>query len=232
MKILNSTGFKDGVFKDMPICEGLYPVMADKSKQLWSNWPENKESPPDNYPATESEYYFLDIEHWGHNEGDVLHTSTYDRSIGKYLYTLKKAKEANPDKKVAYYNIPGVWPSDFIYSEDKAENSRNWLDTYKRIADAQDYLAPSLYVDKWLENAERWYKHADMSVNYLRKFNKPIIPFIWWHWKDTTEYLGDDFFYMILDFCKENADGAIIWTNHLDKYDPDMGYEDVIRKFL
>lgn len=222
--ILDATLFTGGS-PELPKCEGLYP------NHLWSNFAQDKYQLPDQYPTIKTEYGFVDIEHWFHSREDgTIHGYTHHQNINRYIEVMERVKQANPNSQFSYYSIPGFGPGDFM-GENRTADSYLWADLNTRIAQAQDYLSPSIYVAKDVK-PEEWYVWADKIVNYLSKFNKPILPFIWWEYKDQGVYLGDDFWYMILDFCKENCDGALLWGGYQQEWDENASFYKVLKEFI
>lgn len=231
MLLLNATRFTDGVFATLPEIRAVY------SGELWANWPENNEANPDNMPVDQDfEYIFLDIEHWKHwrinpDGTKTLHSHTGHQNINRYVGTMQDARNKNPlVQKFGYYSRPGIGKNDFN-GVDRKNDFRAWISFYQRVIDCQDYIAPSFYVHD-NETAEDWYEWADECVAFLREFtDKPIIPFIWWNRTGSQEYIGDNYLYMVLDYCKENTDGAILWTGSQDSYDESVGYHSIIEQF-
>lgn len=143
----------------------------------------------------------------------------------QYLYTLETLA-TNPNQPWYQGNLPKF----------KA-NYEAWqaCNAYLRpIADKVDYIFPSLYT--FYEDRHGWEIYAKANMAEARKYGKPVYPFIWMKYHDSSKLAGQDvpadYWRMQLDIIKANADGIVIWGGWLEPWNENAGWWRVTQDFL
>lgn len=181
------------------------------------------------------EIVVLDIEHWplGINTPD----DKIEESIDKMLKVVRWIREENPTLLLGYYSmVPyrSYWaaidgPESESYQRWEAHNNR-----LQRLAAELDYLFPSLYT--FYDDPAGWITYAEGNLEQARRFNKPVIPFLWFEYHDSTERAGQQidakYWAMQLEWCKKNADGLVIWGGYQRTFDPGAPWWTTTVRFL
>lgn len=175
----------------------------------------------------------IDVEHWP-NVGDDAAVAA---SVDKYLALFKWTKqEVGPGSLVSYYGVPPLrdyWramkPGSKPYQEWQAEN-----DKFARLAQAVEAFTPSLYT--FYNDAKGWEQYATANVAEARRLggSKPVYPFVWPHYHDSSKekgYIGKELWLAQLQTLERVADGVVIWAG-LEQWDENAGWWDATKEFI
>ena len=195
MRILYDTELFGGASKEVPnvahLQTKIVPTLLKENKQ----------------------YVVIDIEHWDPiDEMDKLIT---------VVRTLKQGVRAagNTTMKFGFYMLLPI--RDFLAPTMKASQPDRWErwmaqnEQMRRLAAEVDVVFPSLYTVS--ENRADWIKFAEANIAEARKYNKPVIPFIWPQYHDTmlgplaTTYLPTKFWELQLNTIYPLSDSIAIW---------------------
>ncbi|MCY2951767.1 MAG: hypothetical protein NTU53_07285 [Planctomycetota bacterium] len=105
------------------------------------------------------------------------------------------------------------WDKQFPEFEIKYKQWQAANDLYKSLADKSDYIFPSIYT--FNDNPTLWPHYAKANILEAKRYNKPVIPFIWMDYHNSTSLIGQklpsDFWLLQLTTCRKYADGLVIW---------------------
>ncbi|HEX2973061.1 MAG TPA: hypothetical protein VHP11_12055 [Tepidisphaeraceae bacterium] len=86
-------------------------------------------------------------------------------------------------------------------------------DFLKPLMDKADCVIPSLYT--FYENQTDWVRYAKGNLEQAKRYGKPVIPFIWMSYHNSTGLIGQDlsaeYWQLQLNTVRELADGVVIW---------------------
>ncbi len=229
---LRKTIYTNGVYQHIPFIAGL------GAGDMWPDWESDNDSfmqPAKTMPIVDSDYCYLNIEQW--NLTNTPYKS-YDKRahgyhINRFLKTFQKFKALNLDVNLTSYNIPGAyWPFDFEKADYRY--AKEWAKQWQPIYDALDFISPSLYMVDESQDPAQHYRFMNEAVDLDKKLSsKPVIPFIWHRYIVGENYIGDDNWYMMLDFVQENCDGAIIWDGYISPFDDyAQKAETILKQFI
>jgi hypothetical protein len=141
------------------------------------------------------------------------------RSLEKLLRILQVARRAAPLSKFGYYSLVPIrdyWravrgPSSKAYKSWQREN-----DALHSLANAVDLTFPSLYT--FYNDKDGWKTFARAQIDEARRVapDRPVFPFLWPRFHESNRslqnaYIDAAFWRMQLDFCRDHADGLVIW---------------------
>ena len=183
----------------------------------------------------------VDIEHWS---VDIRSTDAaeVDAAIDRFLQIISWVKDERPDVEIGFYGLLPIreyWtPVQFQVAEEwrsndptltgrqdwyaeRADQMTQWHaanDRLQELADAVDFIAPSLYT--FYDDVEAWSWYAEANLAEAASYGKPVYAFVWpkFHqggW-NAGEMISPEFWQHQLDFIRQHADGVIIWGS------PDM----------
>ena len=134
--------------------------------------------------------------------------------------TLKQGVRAagNTTMKFGFYMLLPI--RNFLAPTMKASQPDRWEkwmaqnEQMRRLAAEVDVVFPSLYTIS--ENRADWITFAQANIAEARKYNKPVIPFIWPQYHDTmlglgTTYLPVKYWELQLNAIYPLSDGIAIW---------------------
>lgn len=158
----------------------------------------------------------LDIEHW-----PVEDQTFAQAAVDNYITVLDWfRKSAPPDQKVGYYSMVPIrdyWRAVRGSDHTKYQDWQEENDRLAPMAEAVDFLFPSIYT--FYEDQEGWLTYAKAQIEESRRIapDKPIYAFLWPEYHPSNDSrAGDpiepDYWRVQLDFLREHADGVIIWT--------------------
>ena len=170
--------------------------------------------------------YFLDVEHWpisGQPE-EVI-----EANIAKFIQMAGVVRNAQPDLKFGYYAVmpdsvywPIVSPMGNQLDEWRASNRRT-----QAIANHVDVIFPSLYTHYM--DPDGWELFARETLKEAKRYGKPVYAFLWPEFHDNNKLLGGrnvppEFWRRQLEFCREHADGIVIWGGWQKRWDENAGW--------
>lgn len=119
--------------------------------------------------------------------------------------------------KVGFYGIIGFpWGDRTVLN--KGQSFKLWQaknDAWTDVLQASDVVMPSLYCIT--TDSTYWQQGARMLIDECKRLapGKPIIPFVWIKFHNSLpqydQYIGDDYWRLILKTCQRNADGVAVW---------------------
>jgi hypothetical protein len=184
-------------------------------------------------PAAQREM-FLDIEVW-----HLLRVprAVRDATIAKLQQVVDVVKAERPSISFGFYAFPPVsvyWPLVI----DGHEEHREWAeanDSLAGIASQVNMLFPSLYT--FYDDLAGWKKAADRLLTAARRYGKPVYPFLWNEFHDSNEKLRDkelppSMWRAQLEFCRERADGVVLWGGWQRYWSDGAGWWKIAREVL
>jgi hypothetical protein len=178
----------------------------------------------------------VDIEHF---PGDIRTASakSVQETIQKLGQLVDWVHAERPDVKVGFYGLLPLrdyWtPVNYWMTKARAdadahdawavqnlpryaEKYRAWQaanDFLKPLADKVDYLFPSLYT--FYDDQAGWCLYAKGNLTEAQRYGKPIVPFLWMEYHDSTprigQYLSGEYWRTELDTVRQYASGVVIW---------------------
>ena len=158
----------------------------------------------------------LDIEHWPTKDSTLAQAA-----VDNYITVLDWFRKAASETQiVGYYSMVPIrdyWralegPASDDYQDWQKENDR-----LAPLAEAVDIVFPSIYT--FYEDRNGWLAYAKAQIDESRRLapDKPVYVFLWPEYHPSNDWRkGDpiepDYWRVQLDFAREHADGAVIWT--------------------
>jgi len=156
--------------------------------------------------SIDRDIYFFDIE--------VLPTATTDTKLDKAESIIKLSeiaywfKTERPSIRIGYYV---VLPERQYWKRDREWRQRNAY--FKPLANYVDFVSPSLYT--FYEDQQGWVEYAIANIKEAKKYGKPVYPFIWPQYHNSSALAGQlipgDYWRVQLETIYEYADGVVIW---------------------
>lgn len=214
---------KPAEFRQFTIPSNILPAWA-----AWGNHPNTGNAHPNELPPEETVRQVarrfnydnpiaINLEQYPtkeeHSDNDVA------ASVGKLLTIMDWIRDERPNSKVGFYDI--VPNANWFMAYDEHYNAQrriDWMaanDRVQALADAADWLAPSLYTqhpkDVFPQFPDLWENYLRRNIEEARRLanGKPVYPFMWP--KLSGEYLtGEDWLFQI-DILQQDADGMMFW---------------------
>lgn len=179
----------------------------------------------------------MDIEAW-----PLKINPGYDNkaSIANYLYVASELKRKMPEIKFGYY---GVLPIREYYAPLRSKGKdtaamKRWMEANQELQVVENYVnvvMPSLYTFK--KNMDDWHVYALKNIEEARKYNKPVIVFLWpeYHKKNGLDYFIDgEYWKFQLETVYKHADGVVIWGPKINniKWDEQWPWWVETKKFI
>ena len=179
-----------------------YSIDINSLKQLAHSLP--KSSTP----------YIIDIESW---DVHTLNDEEANRNINKYILVIDTLRNERPDLKFGYY---GVLPNRDYFAPITNDPKKllEWKHINQRLTRLSkhvDVICPSLYT--FFNDVSGWKKYAAENIKRAREYGKPVYPFIWPQYHDSSsfllkgKFLPESFWYEELKLVYSMSDGVIIW---------------------
>lgn len=171
--------------------------------------------------ATFGPNYYLDIENWPVTRAS---DEVLGDSLQKFIRVAQIARATAPDRKFGFYGVlPATTYWEVVLDErDKLAAWRRSNALARPLAQHVDFVFPSLYT--FYEDREGWARAAREVLREARQYGKPVYPFLWPEYHDSTKLAGKpvprDYWRMQLDLCREYADGVVIWGGYKKPWDP------------
>jgi hypothetical protein len=178
--------------------------------------------------------YFIDIEYWPLLQ---VSPSVRDSSISKFLEVAKIARSARPGARFGFYNVAPIGTYWAILMQQSKEYPE-WLRANRALdplAAMVDVLFPSLYT--FYNEPGGWMTVAQGILAEARRYGKPVYPFLWPEFHDSNRQLAGqvipaDFWAAQLRFCRENADGVVLWGGYQHQWDENAAWWQTTREAL
>lgn len=213
---------------------GLTPIRVD-GRGFWKgedNSQPNREACQQTARAAAKEvsHFVINIEHWNVNINKDSKAEV-QKSIEKLVQVIEWMRQAAPSLKLSIYGIPPV--RDYWTPVRNLPGGRSSWRTanqfLKPIADASDFITPSLYT--FYEDIPGWVTYASANIEEAQQFGKPVYPFLWcrYHISNRTrrnQFIEGDYWRTQLETVRDRgANGVVLWdwaghdkprTNRLD----------------
>ncbi|MBW4538621.1 MAG: hypothetical protein KME43_05675 [Myxacorys chilensis ATA2-1-KO14] len=210
----------DGLIYDQKPDVGLTPMRIDGSG-FWKN---NDRSQPNREAcqktardaAEKFSHFAIDIEHWKTNI-DKDPKAEVQESVDKLVQVIQWMREAAPSLKLSVYSIPPI--RDYWTPVRNLPGGRpSWRAAnqfLKPIADASDFLTPSLYT--FYEDVPGWVTYASANIEEAQQFGKPVYPFLWCRYHNSNrerrnQFVEGDYWRTQLQTVRDRgANGLVLW---------------------
>lgn len=179
--------------------------------------------------------YYLDIENW--LPPDDAPDGVTEADVAKFMEVARIARAAVPDGKFGFYGIlpkRTYWP--FVLKRAAIIDAwRHMNDVSAPLAALVDYLFPSLYT--FYDDPAGWETAARPILNEARRYGKPVYPFLWPEFHNSNRLLAGKeipraFWRRELEFCREHADGLVLWGGAGERWDERAGWWQEALSFL
>ena len=177
--------------------------------------------------------YYFDLEEWTVSNApmDVINSN-----IDKLAQVARIARQTAPDAKFGFYDqVPrgNYWPILLNRTADLAQ----WHDINKRsaaVAANIDYCFPSLYT--FYNDVAGWKTSAGSVLAEARQYGKPVYPFLWPRFHNSNAalkmaYIPRDFWREELEFCRDHADGCVLWGGFKELWDENAPWWEETKAF-
>ncbi|MCA9187968.1 MAG: hypothetical protein KDA99_20210 [Planctomycetales bacterium] len=171
-----------------------------------------------------SQLQIIDIEHWPTTGSDEVVADT----IRKFTSIIQTMRDVNPDLKIGIYSmlpIRDYWTP--VSNDNDSARFQAWESANARLdalAEQVDVVFPSVYTfypEAWPGEVDRWVEYATENLIQARRYNKPIIPFIWPHYHGGSgpdpsrwwqfDEISPAFWTTILETCYQYGDSVAIF---------------------
>lgn len=181
--------------------------------------------------------WVIDIEHWA-IDIRLNSQSEVQATLDKFIQLIDWAKDERPDIQIGFYGIlplrnywgpveqvvleararsePGFenrFPERFVAAQERIDDWKRANDFLQPLADAVDFIVPSLYT--FYDDPVNWVVYAEANMAEAAQWGKPVVPFLWPQYHDSGVLAGQmvdaDFWQLQLDTVRAHADSVIIW---------------------
>jgi hypothetical protein len=178
-------------------------------------------------------HLYIDIENWPLFPAD---STALDASLRKLLHVVEIVRQHRPAIQFGFYGAPpasAYWP---IMLHD--HNYELWLETNRRMAPlaaAVDFLLPSFYTH--YDDLQGWLRFAAAQLAEARRYGKPIYPFLLYLYSEYRSPLDGlplpgSTWQVELEFCREHADGVVLWGGAGESWSESAPWWQTTRKVL
>lgn len=210
----------DGLIYNSKPNAGLTPIRVD-GRGFWKN---NDQSNPDREAcqktaraaAKEYSHFVINIEHWNVKLGDASEAEVR-QNITKLVQVIEWMREAAPSLKYSIYSIPPIrdyWTP--VRRHPAGLKSWRSLNQFlKPIADASDFITPSLYT--FYDDVPGWVTYASGNIEEAQQFGKPVYPFLWCRYHPSNrqrrnQFIDGNFWRTQLETVRDRgANGLVLW---------------------
>ncbi|MBD1856031.1 MULTISPECIES: hypothetical protein [Leptolyngbya] len=161
-------------------------------------------------------YFTIDIEHWKVNIGADSEAEVRE-SIDKFLRIIEWTREVAPSLKIGVYSIPPIrdyWTP--VRNHPAGLKSWRAINQFlKPIADASDFITPSLYT--FYDDVPGWVTYASGNIEEAQQFGKPVYPFLWCRYHPSNrqrrnQFIDGNFWRTQLETVRDRgANGLVLW---------------------
>ncbi|NJK52372.1 MAG: hypothetical protein HC936_05265 [Leptolyngbyaceae cyanobacterium SU_3_3] len=133
------------------------------------------------------------------------------------MRVIRWMREAAPSLKLGIYSIPPIrnyWTP--VRNLPGGRSSWRTANRFlKPIADASDFLTPSLYT--FYEDIPGWVTYASANIEEAQQFGKPVYPFLWCRYHSSNrlrknQFIEGDYWRTQLKTLRDRgADGVVLW---------------------
>jgi hypothetical protein len=161
--------------------------------------------------------YILDIEAWPmpylpSAANDIIVQET----VAKYVLVMNTMKAARPELKFAYWGvIPNISPYYVgqLTPAERISQIEHLFQLTLPIAQSEDFIAPGMYTSEVDQTV--YFTLMNLLVDYAKRYNKTIIPYLWPEYVDNTPmvgtYIPDDYWEKEVILARDRCDGIAIW---------------------
>ncbi|MGG6269226.1 hypothetical protein ACQ4M3_40100 [Leptolyngbya sp. AN03gr2] len=199
---------------------GLTPIQVD-GRGFWKN---GDRSTPDREACQNTaraavgkfSHFVIDIEHWKVGRWSAP-DAEITANIKKLVQVIEWMREAAPSLKYSLYSIPPMrdyWTPVRNHPAGMA-GWRKVNQFLKPIADAADFITPSLYT--FYEEIPGWVKYANANIEEAQQFGKPVYPFLWCRYHTSNrqrknQFIEGDYWRTQLQTVRDRgANGVVLW---------------------
>ncbi|HEX2529085.1 MAG TPA: hypothetical protein VHL31_22670 [Geminicoccus sp.] len=119
--------------------------------------------------------------------------------------------------KLGYWGImPGINYGAYLAGGSRLAEQRALNRAMRPLAAKVDWIMPSLYTPE--TDRARWSRHADIVLSEAHSFGKPVMPWLWMQYLETSpvrsiryDLLPGSFFRAQLEKCWAKADSVCLW---------------------
>jgi hypothetical protein len=179
----------------------------------------------------------LDIERWNVSTANDATNAT---NINRFLSVVRLFRAAAPNVKIGYYGLVPIrdyWNAIKTPSDPAYVNWQKSNDLLKPIADAVDFLLPSIYT--FYDDQAGWIKYATANIKEAKRLagTKPVYPFVWMYYHPSNKTLGGqlipgDYWTKQLETVKTTADGVMLWGGWQTPWDNNAAWWKATLEFM
>ncbi|MEX2386804.1 MAG: hypothetical protein WD534_02915 [Phycisphaeraceae bacterium] len=181
----------------------------------------------------------LDIEHW-----DLRHASDeqFEANLEKLTTVVDWMRDAAPGLRLGYYRLVPQRLNDAPRDPNDPDVVA-WQEHNARLtalAEKVDVVFPSLYTIH--DNPEDWRAYARANLSEARRYGKQVYVFLWPHFHPMAarrsgrdiarKPIPGDFWRAQLEFCREYADGVVIWSSWHEPWDEEAAWWQETKDFM
>lgn len=160
--------------------------------------------------------FVINIERWNLDTRRASKAEV-QTNVEKILQVIRWMKSERPKLQIGFYGAPphrDYWTP----VRNNVGGIVDWQkanDDLKPIADAVDFIAPSLYT--FYDDVDGWVKYAKANIAEAQRFGKPVLPFLWARYhvsnrQSKLKFLPGDYWKTQLQTVRESgAQGVILW---------------------
>ncbi len=182
--------------------------------------------------AASGQVLIINIEHFSL---DVRKSpeAVVERDMAKLIQIVRWVRDERPEVRLGFYGLMPLrdyWtPVLFKMAQERISDPwfaarmpeyelryRAWQaanDKLKPLAEVVDIIFPSLYT--FYNNPSEWELYARGNIEEAARYGKPVMPFIWMQYHNSTELIGQsidaEFWRLQLEVIRARAQGVVIW---------------------
>jgi len=167
--------------------------------------------------------HVLDIEHWP-KKVSKDGPKNVEETITKLETILDIFRESTPSIPHGLY---GLLPTRNYWTPVRGKRAEveEWQEDnifLSPLGNHVDVICPSLYT--FYDEPENWVTYAKANIDEARRYNKPVVPFIWPQYHVSNKSLkgtlvSRPFWRTQLETMHANADGVVIWGGFREEWD-------------
>jgi hypothetical protein len=174
----------------------------------------------------DTKLFFIDIEYWPLLQ---VPEAVLASSAANYKQVVTIVRAMKPGVRFGFYNVIPVGVYWAILMK-KSPEYADWQRVNRALdplGASVDVLFPSLYT--FYNDQDGWMAAAEGLLSEARRHGKPVYPFLWPQYHDSNaqlagEYIPTDFWRAQLRFCRDHADGIVLWGGYQQPWDDDASW--------
>lgn len=160
--------------------------------------------------------FVIDIEGWP-LDSRRFSKEKVQESINRVLQVVGWMKSERPQLQIGFYGSPphrDYWGP----LRGNAKVIEDWQranDHLKPIADALDFLCPSVYA--FYDDIPGWVRYANANIEEAQRFGKPVYPFLWCRYHVSNrlrklQFIEGDYWRTQLETVRDSgSEGVVLW---------------------